>query len=167
MIDQRLLLDFFLSFSRFEFALVSGGFYLAVQRPKNKKKEEGKEFDGVKSDWRSFEKSIKDIFDKNAEQDLIVACTYYLDDPPRRLSLINRQLMWETQTLREGESESEFLLRMVRSVRNNIFHGAKHNIGPHEEKMRTELLLSNALIILKYSLHLSPHVEAIYNDAVI
>ena len=67
----------------------------------------------------------------------------------------------------ENESEIEFLLRMVRTVRNNLFHGGKYNIEVHEEVERTELLLQNSLTILMACLRLSQEVERQFIQAVI
>jgi hypothetical protein len=65
------------------------------------------------------------------------------------------------------ESELEFLLRMVRCVRNNLFHGGKHNNEVHKDTERTEMLLKSSLTILDECLALSVSVRQAFDEAAI
>ena len=53
-------------------------------------------------------------------------------------------------------------MRMVKSIRNHLFHSAKFG-GLHDDSERITKLLENALIILKYTLSLN---ECLRNNAV-
>ncbi|MFQ5882517.1 MAG: hypothetical protein ACE5I9_08620 [Candidatus Methylomirabilales bacterium] len=153
-IDRDLLLEFFLHFSRFEFALKTAGFAHG-------------DLDSVHPSWDDFAVSIRDQFDKSVNTKLLEACNYILDDPPRKQVLLNGGLAWKTQAQPLGQSEVEFLLRMVRCIRNNLFHGGKHNVALHEDRVRSETLLRNSLVILDECLRLSPDVKRAFDGAVI
>jgi len=56
-------------------------------------------------------------------------------------------------------------LRMVRSIRNNLFHGGKYNIEVHEDTDRTEHLLRSSLVVLEECLELSPEVRLHFEEA--
>jgi hypothetical protein len=147
-VDKTLLLQFFLTFSRFEFALKNARF-----------RREAWHGD-VEPDWNRFINEIADNnFNINQNNKLQEACEYILDDPPKRQVLFNGDLAWETQLLGEDETETTFLLKMVKSIRNNLFHGGKHNIGLHEDSLRIEKLLESSLEILSYCITLDPELE--------
>jgi hypothetical protein len=65
------------------------------------------------------------------------------------------------------ESDVEFLLRMVRCVRNNLFHGGKHTNEVHEDTEGTEMLLKSSIAILEECLALSPNVKQAFDGAAI
>jgi hypothetical protein len=156
-VDRDLLLEFFLSFSRFEYALKTTGFY--KRRPEDSMRPPAAE-----PDWDRFATSLRDTFQRGRDRDLENACASLLDPPPNRQVIINDAPAWETPTRGPG-SEVEFLLRMVRTVRNNLFHGGKYSNDVHEPTKRTELLLRSSLVILRECLALSPVQEAAYLQA--
>jgi hypothetical protein len=153
-IDRELLLNFFLTFSRFEYALKASGFAREIRG-------------GVSPDWNRFALILRGSFNKCKDQNLLEACNYFFDNPPLKQVLINGGLAWETQCQEQNESDVEFLLRMVRCVRNNLFHGGKHNIWLHEDRERSETLLRNSLIILNECLGLSSQVKRLFDGAII
>ena len=81
--------------------------------------------------------------------------------------IINDQVAWETPVRPTSESEVEFLLRMVRCVRNNLVHGGKYNVEAHEDTQRTEILLTSSLAILVECLALATHVRQAFDEAII
>ena len=151
-IDRELLLEFFLCFSRVEFALKATGFALG-------------DLDGVRPNWNGFAVSLRDKFDKTANPTLLQACDYILADPPRRQVLVDGSLAWNTQAQAPAEADVDFLLKMVRCVRNNLFHGGKYNVALHEDTARSEALLRNCLIILEECVDLSPVVKQAFEEA--
>jgi len=161
--SRRLLLKFFLNFSRFEYALKASGYF---QRGRLNRQNFPAPPD-AKPDWNRFGESIKNTFKMDQNDELQRACQYILDNPPMKQVIVNDSIAWETPVRPQSQSDVEFLLRMVRSVRNNLFHGAKHNIELHEDIQRTELLLDNGLIILRECLRLSPQVKNEFDKAVI
>lgn len=157
-VDKDLLLEFFLVFSRFEYCLKATGMFVrhAVEPPKWPRAE---------PDWDSFANQIRDSFDRNATDELREACLYIVESPPNQQVFTGHELAWETPCCPKGESEIAFLLRMVRSVRNNLFHGGKYNIDFHEDTDRTTMLLRSSLHILNACLNISPNQLAAYHEA--
>ncbi len=158
-VNRDLLLEFFLSFARFEYALKSTGFF--VRRP-----EEPLRPPAAEPDWDRFAVSLRDRFDRRRSDDLMEACRYLSESPPNKQVIINHAPAWETP-VRGTKSEIEFILRMVRTVRNNLFHGGKHNIDVHESIERTELLLKHSLVVLEECLDVAPVQRAAYIEAVL
>ena len=158
-VDQELLLDFFLTFSRFEYALKDSDFFQRSGRNYSHRHQD------ANPDWDSFAVSLRGVFRADSNDELQRACEYISDSPPDKQVIIDDAVDWETPTRPENESEIEFLLRMVRSIRNNLFHGGKHSTEPHEEVNRTERLLNVSLIILHECLNLAPDVNNAFLNA--
>jgi hypothetical protein len=157
-VDKTLLLEFFLVFSRFEYALKASGLFKRhpPDPPRLPKAE---------PDWDTFAVSLRDTFDPNATRELREACLYLQESPPNQQVIIGDGVAWETPVRPVRDTEIEFLLRMVRCVRNNLFHGGKYNIAMHEDTQRTEMLLRSSLVILDACLNLSPKQLAAYREA--
>ena len=153
-IDRDLVLEFFLRFSRFEFALKVSGYA-----------------DGdttrVSPAWDRFARDIAEMFDKGRTPDLQSACEYYLLNPPMKQVLANGTLSWSTDLPVEPNREVELLIGLVRRVRNNLFHGGKYNAELHEETARKEELLRGAIEILGECLRASKRVGHAYESAAI
>jgi hypothetical protein len=161
--SRRLLLEFFLNFSRFEYALKASGYFKRA----NPSRQNRPDPPDANPDWCRFRMEMRTIFRIDRNEELLEACQYILDDPPRKQVIVNDSAAWETPVRSQHESEIEFLLRMVKCVRNNLFHGGKHNIELHEDTQRTELLLRSGLVILRECLRLAPHVKQEFDQAVI
>ncbi len=157
-VDRELLLRFFLEFARFEYALKASGIF---------KQHPGKPGQPPKAepDWDTFAVSLRDTFDAEATEPLAQACEFLRDSPPNRQVIVAGEVAWETPINVENETDIEFLLRMVRVVRNNLFHGGKYNLDLHESAERTEKLLRSSLTILDACLNISPAQQAVYLDA--
>ncbi len=149
-VDQELLLEFFLEFSRFEYALKASGLFKPHPR--------------AEPDWDRFAASLRDSFNPSATDDLRQACEYIRDSPPNQQVICNDAVAWETPAHRDEETDIQFLLRMVRCVRNNLFHGGKYNIEVHEDTERTEMLLRSSLTLLAACLEIAPEQQAAYGD---
>ena len=160
-VDQSLLLEFFLTFARCECALKSTGFYR--HHP-----EDPLNYPSAEPDWDTFAVSLRDTFKPDATTELREACEYMLESPPNRQIICGGQVTWETPVRPPSESNDiDFLIRMIRCVRNNLFHGGKHNIEVHENTQRTETLLRSSLTILTGCLDVSPNQKAAYDEAYI
>ena len=159
-LDGDLLLTFFLTFSAFEYSLKSSGLFKRhrIEPPK---------YPNAEPDWDSFAVSLRGSFDAKVSSQLEEACEYFSDSPPNHQVLTSTGIAWETPVRTCSETEIEFLLRMIRCVRNNLFHGAKFNAGVHEDAERTRLLLQHSLTVLQACLDLAPAVNAIYQDAIL
>lgn len=157
-VSKDLLLEFFLTFSRFEYALNATGWH--KRRPMTPP-----DWPKAEPDWDRFAISLRDAFNSTLKDDLLRACAFANDCPPNQQVLKNDGIAWETPVRPASESEVEFLLRMVRCVRNNLFHGGKYNNEVHESRDRTEALLRHSLTILSACLELAPKQAAAFREA--
>lgn len=155
--EDRLLLTFFKTYSRFEYALKVGGY------------GKGKEQEEVRADWPKYLKDISDKFDKNANKDLLDASNYLWEKSPKRLIRSSNDVDWEPP--KEKDKSIELLSDMIRCVRNNLFHGVKYHRKYDTEtpldSNRNKLLLQSCLVILDELRRLSPDkVQKAFEDAV-
>jgi hypothetical protein len=74
---------------------------------------------------------------------------------PRRQVVRDCHLRWEQIQRQDAESEEEFVLRLVKTARNNLFHGGKYPDGSIEDVARDKAILRAALGVLEgcYELH--------------
>ncbi len=156
-VDRQLLLDFFLTFAKFEYALKNCGFY--QRRNLN-------QYD-ARPDWDRFPGSLRDSFQIGRDDKLRQACQYILDEPPNKQVIVNNSVDWQTPERGNNESDINFILRMVRCIRNNLFHGAKHSTNVNKNKERTEKLLKYSSVILKECLNLTPNLKGSFEEAII
>ena len=156
-IPKDLLLKFFLTFSRFEYALKSAGFLTG--NPKQ-----------ARADWDRFAGSIRTCFDLNKNHDLRNACDPFIVNPPWKQVVIGSQLHWNASVAVSNISDIEgieHILLMIRRVRNNLFHGAQYNSDVIEGVERKGKLIESAIAVLEECLVLSPDVKKHYDDAVL
>ena len=159
-INRELVLEFFLAFSCFEFALKNAGYAHPCPRQNGR-------LPSVDPGWDTFAASVRDLFKRTRNPELNSACDYMLENPPLEQVLIETGLAWETNNPCESVSEVECLLRLVRRVRNNLFHGAKFSNEAFEDTSRQEMLLKGSLLILAECLDVSPQVRSVYESAAI
>jgi hypothetical protein len=157
-VNRELLLDFFLTFSRFEYALKNSGCF--VKHPERPERPPPAE-----ADWDTFAVSVRNMFDSNKSEELREACRYLLESPPNKQVILNGAPAWETATHDPAVSELELLVRAIRVVRNNLFHGGKYNIEFHQTTERTEKLLRSTLVVLRECLVLAPSVRQAFEEA--
>ena len=162
-VDRELLLNFFLTFSRFEYALKASGLF---KRTNPQRDDPSRPWE-AQPDWDTFAVSLRCEFQLDRTETLKRACEYILDSPPLKQVITDDLPSWETPVRPSHESDVEFLLRMVRCVRNNLFHGGKHSNEIHEDIERTEMLLKSSLTILDEGLALSPKVKSLFDEAAI
>lgn len=89
---QTLMLDFFITFSRFEFALKTSNFASG---------DAGK----VSANWETFIASIRPTFDKNKNVQLTHAVDYLIQHPPRIQMIDNVQLGWRDRIFQINDPE--------------------------------------------------------------
>lgn len=139
---QTLIFDFFIAFSRFEFALKASNFSIGDNQR-------------VSPNWETFVASINVTFDKNRIPELNEAVEYLLNNPPRIQMLNNGIIDWRNRIFQNKEPEINRLSLSIRDIRNNLFHGGKFNGNYQEEISRNYILLKNAITILDEWLSLS------------
>jgi hypothetical protein len=140
--DTDLIFDFFVVFSRFEFALKRSGYF------------KGNE-DRVDPDWDQFCSKVHNKFNKAVSPEFERACEYYTTKPPKKQIIRNGKVVWKDNMQGTGESEFRWIIRSIKTVRNNLFHGAKF---PFSLTRDTELL-SFGLVLLHECMKYDPHVE--------
>ncbi|MGP8322040.1 MAG: hypothetical protein ACT6FE_06935 [Methanosarcinaceae archaeon] len=141
---ENLINEFFLLFSKFEYALKMSGFHNG---------------DGnAKADWRGFAGAIENAFNKDSNASLAEGTAYILNNPPNKQVVSNGVLQW-SGTPPDSNSEVDLLLQYVCRVRNNLFHGGKYKGKMLDNPDRSEQLITGCQNILTYCLDLSPNVK--------
>lgn len=160
-VEKDLLFEFFLTFSRFEYALKESDFFQRL----NTERSNGFKPPNAQPDWDKFAASLRDSFSSDKTDELSEACEYIELSHPFRQVIINDDICLETPIRPEREKQIEFLLRMIRCIRNNLFHGGEYNnLGIQEATERIERLLKSSLIILKECLALSSVVSNAFDE---
>ena len=153
--NRRLAWEFFVFFSRFEYALKRDKRFLM---PRN---------GNAAPNWDCFASDHDDAFGKIALTELKAAVNFYLSESPRKQVITNGVLNWsDPQKWNEQERQLVWLLRMVRVVRNNLFHGGKFPLEPICDPSRNQDLLMHAVRILAECLKLDPHVEHLFLEGI-
>lgn len=150
--DHEPVFAFFAVFSRFEYALKRSGFL---------KRDAGR----AEPNWDAFVNSLGGRLVRVGDAQFIEARRILLSKPPKTQVVAQGQLGWQDTEPRRGESEERYLLRLVRTVRNNLFHGGKYPFGPVEEASRDKQLLRASNAILQACLALSPQVDSLFKEA--
>lgn len=146
-LDRDLVLQFFWRFSGFECALKREGF-LRQQRPPDPGNT-------AEPDWKAFARAIHGRFGEVKKTSFQEAVAFLVRDPPRRQVVRDGSLGWQPLSRMDKDSDEDFLLLLVRTIRNNLFHGGKYPDGPIDEVARDQDLLRAALEVLEacYELH--------------
>lgn len=131
-VPPALLLDFFVTFARFEYALKATGF----SRDRH---------GGAEADWDRFIESAERLDSQELTAILSVG-QGLLDAPPKKLVWRAETLDWQEVT-RVGQTEIRFLLEAVKRAKNNLFHGGKFltNAEPGD---RNKSVVGDALNVL-------------------
>ena len=117
-------------------------------------------------DWDEYASSLDGRFDNVDDKNFRAAVKLLRDKPPQTQIVDGKDLSWEETPVKKGEIHEEYVLRLVRLVRNNLFHGGKYPYptGPIEEPARNEYLLEAVITILNHCLTLNDVVREAYDD---
>lgn len=150
---RELACEFLAVFSRMEYALKATPPYVAG--------------DGNRADalWDRFANAIDAAFAAIPQEDnqFWGAVDYLLNHPPRKQVLHGGALTFKDQVLDKRQTQAQQTLLMVRTVRNNLFHGGKHYPDGELEPGRNERLVRSSLEILKRTSTLSSDVQQRYD----
>jgi len=151
-IDRVLVLRFFGVFSRFEYSLKRSGLVRG--------------HDQVEPDWDTYANGLRGKFQSVDDPGFNDAIKVLVDAPPRKQILSGSNLDWKATVVGADEQLESYVLRLIRIVRNNLFHGGKYPIpvGPLEDVGRNSLLLEASLTVLKQCLRLSPDLRAVFEE---
>lgn len=141
--DHDLVLDFFCKFSVFECALKREGFLRTGPN------------DGAQANWDRFGREVQGRFAQVSIPGFAEAVDKLRQLAPRRQVVRNGQLGWEPIVQGNDESEESYILRLLKTARNNLFHGGKYPDGPIKEVARDRDILVSARAVLDdcYAIH--------------
>ena len=146
--DRKLAWNFFVFFSRMEYALKRSGKYL------------NRGTDEAQPNWDKFASDYNHKFSPDATEELRDAAKYFLDQPPQKQLRVGDKMDWSAPQRYDGQEPLlTWLLRMIRCVRNNLFHGGKFPLIRISDPSRDRDVLLNSLVILKASLPLDSEVQ--------
>lgn len=130
---SELAFDFFFAFSRFEFALKENG-YLRDHTP-----------DAVAlPGWSEFVAEFSAAYKVSAEaQELLKA------SPEQQVVGNHDALSWRAVDLSRSNSELDSVVKLLKTIRNNLFHGGKHSAAGWDDVPRTKTLLQSGLVVLE------------------
>ena len=142
-LDRDLVLAFFWKYSVFECALKREGF---LRAGRNKSAE---------PDWDRFGHEIQGRFAQVSIPGFTEAVAKLVRLSPRRQVVRDGRLAWDLVGRQPGDSDEAYILRLLRTTRNNLFHGGKYPDGPVKEVARQGDVLRSALAVLDgcYELH--------------
>ena len=158
-INKKLVTDFFIVFSRFEYALKRMGSYAKKTNEKTNKKTNG----WAQADWKKFAKDYDRLFNPCPNTKLCTAVEYLKKHPPKRQVRKDGKLDFKDDG---GKRTPELwqILYAVKGVRNNLFHGGKFpGAGVVDEPSRDKCLLSHCLTILYECLSLNGKIEKYFS----
>ena len=139
--DRLLAIQFFLFFSRFEYAL----------KCLNRIKLGSSNFPSA--DWDGYARSRESVWLKaNENQEFRESLAFMDAAPPRMQAFSDGRLKW-VANFRAGDLPSLIkALFYVRTVRNNLFHGSKLDSAKRTEMSRDRELLKRCITILSVCL---------------
>lgn len=150
--DKERIFNFFALFSRWECAL------------KRKFPIKGAHGD-AQADWNAFADEHSSELSTIGHPGYQEARKYLLERPPLRL-MYQGVPPWQPNPRREdkGENEARYFFRIIRDVRNNLFHGGKYQGGPMEELARDRKLLDSAIAVLLACIDIDPDIRSTFEE---
>lgn len=145
--EKELILEFFICFSRFEYALKACNYINGAER--------------ITPNWDMYVKTIAKTFDQTKTPELVNAVDYLIKNPPKVQSLNRNKIIWVDRVVDENAPLVNKLRLHISDIRNNLFHGGKFNGTFSPENSRNYMLLQSAIIILNDWLEISPDI---YNN---
>lgn len=134
--SSDLVCEFIAVFSRLEYALKATRFSVGND-------------DGVSANWDRFANEANAIFHEIDSEVLETSVKYLFSRPPRKQVLEDRQrLNFREFEIDHAQRPLQQILLMVRTIRNNLFHGGKYLPFGEDEPGRNEALVQHSLIVL-------------------
>lgn len=151
--DRDLVLEFVAVFSRFEYSLKRSGYL--------------KRGNKAEADWDKYANSLVGGFASVTEQAFRQAVEFLVKQPPKTQIISGSDLGWTATSMGAGEHHERYVLRLVSTVRNNLFHGGKYPdpLGPIVDVARNRRLLEAGVTVLKQCLELSENVRGAFEEA--
>ena len=150
-IPPELACQFLAVFSRMEYALKSTRYANGSDRR-------------VDPAWDRFANEFDEAFLQIGETELVEARKYLLSRPPRKQTLVDNRITFTDQVIDANQKTTQQILLMVRTVRNNLFHGGKYLPEGEQEAGRDHLLVQHALSVLLACSRLDPEVRSSFEQ---
>lgn len=141
-VDEKLsalAFDFFYWFSRFEFALKENGYLKS--RKVGAKAEAG---------WIAFVEKWHAQYTASTEASALLA-----EPPKQQIVSLDNGLCWEAVEFDKCGSELAKVILLLKTVRNNLFHGGKNSAAGWDDPQRTMFLVSSGIAVLNQLVQLS------------
>ncbi len=149
-VEPNLAIEFLAMFSRFEYAL--------KVTTKFRMPENGE----AKANWHAFVNEVGPLFDHKTNNSLSEAFNYLTGQPLKFLGIHDGVLDWHEFRLPENSSNADKVIRVIKQVRHNLFHGGKFAHDSHASKDRDTKLLKYGLIVLENMIQLIEEVKSAY-----
>lgn len=102
----------------------------------------------VEANWDRFANTVNDALLAIADADVIAAREFLLANPPRKQVLSNSKVDFKDQVIDTAQRPTQQVLLVVRTIRNNLFHGGKYLPNGEQEPGRNKELVTHALRVL-------------------
>lgn len=147
--SSDLAVEFLAVFSRMEHALKSTKYAIGDERR-------------VDPAWDRFANDIDSDFQLIDDKQIVEASNYLLDKPPKKQVLNGSKVEFSDQVIDFNQKPTQQLILMIRTVRNNLFHGGKYLPNGEAEEGRNQCLVESSLVVLKACILLDPEVNNSY-----
>ncbi len=87
-----------------------------------------------------------------------------MKEPPGTQVASETDLDFKPTIQGNGEHHENFVLRLVRTIRNNLFHGGKYPLRPVDDDARNPRLLEAGITVLEQCLDLSERVRETFKE---
>lgn len=149
--DKVIVYDFFITYSRIEFALKNAGY---VKSDK---------WDNAIPDWQKFAEEMNNSFQlllsNKTNTFLFESSDFMFNNPPKHLKFKLDNLTWERG--KENNDRSLYgLLTIIKNVRNNLFHGSKRL--QFKEYSKDYSLILSSIVILNQCVNLDSRVKQLF-----
>ena len=143
--DQQLIFEFFWKFSVMECALKRAGFLQKKNR--------------ADADWNGFAEKIWSDAKVGILPEFEKAIAKLIELSPQRQIQIMGRLGWEHVARTDKDTDVTYAITLLKTARNNLFHGGKFPDGPQAEVARDQQILRAALAILDGCYDLCPEIH--------
>lgn len=152
-VDRDLVLQFFAVYSRFEYSLKRSGFLKTGEK--------------AEPNWDTYANTLRGRFEGVKDEAFRDAVAFLVKEPPKTQVVTGGNLDWKATIRGNGECYERFVLRLISTVRNNLFHGGKYPppLGPMDDVARNRRLLEAGIMILMQCLELSAPVRSTFEEA--
>ncbi|MDY0744773.1 hypothetical protein SNE35_09650 [Paucibacter sp. R3-3] len=135
-VEPELAVELLALFSRMEYALKVSDFAVGDDKT-------------VAPNWDAFANAVNDDFLAIADEAVVEARELLLQSPPRKQVLLDGHVRFADQVINTKQRRTQQLLLMVRTVRNNLFHGGKYLPNGEQEPGRDERFVRASITVLR------------------